>query len=189
VRLKKGRKSQTGGPFPKTPQASLRKSSRNLDQSAARSAFPSSASDNADVLVVPYPASDAEVDVNPPTLHLPSASVRTRARRDIAASGGSRRLKLLVHTGSCRIVMTGEVTPEDDVLLPADMRESQDELGLEEGFETNKGDNDNNGTDDGTAGGGEMITVEQFVLLAGDDHVHYSKQHSGMFDNSEGQFV
>lgn len=178
MRLKKGRKS----PF--SPQVSGRRSARNLDRSASQSAFSSNASDNADVLVVPA----ADADVVPLSLELPPA--RARARREITSSGGSRRLKLLVHTGSCRIVMTGEVTPEDDALLQASMRESEeeDELGLEEGMETSDVNKNNYETDDGTAGGGEMITVKQSVLLAGDDHVHYSKQLSG-FDNSEGQFV
>ena len=177
MRLKKGRKS----PF--SPQVSGRRSARNLDRSASQSAFSSNASDNADVLVVPA----ADADVVPQSLQPPA---RARARREISSSGGSRRLKLLVHTGSCRIVMTGEVTPEDDALLQASMREGdeEDEIGLEEGFEISEGNKEKNGTDDGTAGGGEMITVKQSVLLAGDDHVHYSKQLSG-FDNSEGQFV
>lgn len=134
------------------------------------------------------PIGGAEGDSASP---LPPDSLSTKApiKRELSVSGNSRRLKLLVHTGSCRIVMTGEVYPEHLQSDPAlqDALTLHDEHGdvmvVDE-------DRERRDTDDGATAGGETITVSQSVLFSNADHVHYSKQNdSGQCSHIEDHSV
>ena len=182
VRLKKGRKSQPG-----VNSFRRLRSARNLDDTSARSLFATNGSENADIIVA---AEDAE----PGSLDTLPSPARSRSKREATASAGSRRLKLLVHTGSCRIVMTGEVTPESGPIVQDILPQNEDEAVVAQGMEGNDNSHEivkKNFADHNVAGDGEVITVSQSVLLSSADHVHYSKQNdsSGPIHSGADQFV